>query len=166
MPRAPLQVRTLEGVVEREAVPKDDANLCALSKARLLAADATQGGGIALKHASCPERRQLLAFAVGTRDLLEQRQMVVLNRDVLEKFYPLLADVILEVRVFMRLPCAAPRAAHACPRAQAQLRDSDDEVEAGVRADARPVPSHRPQLSSVALQRRKWAARRMTSLSS
>ena len=28
------QIRTLEGVVEREAVPKDDSNLCALTKAR------------------------------------------------------------------------------------------------------------------------------------
>jgi hypothetical protein len=32
--RAVCQIRTLEGVVEREAVPKDDANLCALTKAR------------------------------------------------------------------------------------------------------------------------------------
>jgi hypothetical protein len=30
------QIRTLEGVVEREAVPKDDTSLCALTKARML----------------------------------------------------------------------------------------------------------------------------------
>ncbi len=76
--------------------------------------------------------------------------MVVLNRDVLEKFYPLLADVILEVRTCVRLLLAALCAAHACPRAQAQLRDSDDEVEAGVRADACSRPPHRLQLSSAA----------------
>ena len=66
-------VRTLEGVVEREAVPKDDPDLAALTK--------------------------LLAYACGARDLLlESRHAVALSRDVLEKFYPLLADVILEAR--------------------------------------------------------------------
>ena len=43
---------------------------------------------------------QLLSYAAGARELLlEQRPVVSLNRDVVEKFYPLLADVILEVSV-------------------------------------------------------------------
>jgi hypothetical protein len=50
-------------------------------------------------------RAQLLAYAVGTREfLLEHRHVVTLNRDVVEKFYPLLADVILEVWPLDRLP--------------------------------------------------------------
>ena len=59
---------------------------------------------------------QLLAYAVGTRELLlEHRHSVTLSRDVVEKFYPLLADVILEVSWQLRfahrraLTCAACR---------------------------------------------------------
>jgi hypothetical protein len=95
-------VRTLEGVVEREAVPKNDPNLCSLSKARALLALAC----LATADPSRVHRRaQLLAYAAGTREmLLEHRHVVTVNRDVVEKFYPLLADVILEVRA-VRLPC-------------------------------------------------------------
>lgn len=118
------QIRTLEGVVEREEVPKDDRNLCGLSKVcacyswtalegsrpdatpchlgRLLR---TSMLAPAYAHAhACIEfvmasPTQLLAYAVGTREfLLEHRHVVTLNRDVVEKFYPLLADVILDVR--------------------------------------------------------------------
>lgn len=89
-------MRTLEGVVEREAVPKNDPNLCSLSKARALLALAC----LATADPSRVHRReQLLAYAAGTREmLLEHRHVVTVNRDVVEKFYPLLADVILEVR--------------------------------------------------------------------
>jgi hypothetical protein len=56
----------------------------------------------------------------------EHLHEVTVSRDVVEKFYPLLADLILEVRG-VRIP---PRAARLTARSfQAQLRDSDDEAE-------------------------------------
>ena len=66
-----------------------------------------------LPEACRRQRAQLLTLAVGTKQLLNQRQRRValptVSRDVLEKFYPLLADYIIEVRPPPRLPYAAPR---------------------------------------------------------
>ena len=51
---------------------------------------------LAAPHASAP---QLLAYAVGVRNMAnEHMHEVTVSRDVVEKFYPLLADLILEVR--------------------------------------------------------------------
>lgn len=92
MARDARQIRTLEGVVEREAVPKDDTNLGALTKARPAVVEHR------CSH-SRPAASQLLAYAVGVRNLLhEHLHEVTLSRDIVEKFYPLLADLILEVR--------------------------------------------------------------------
>jgi hypothetical protein len=113
------QIRTLEGVVEREAVPKDDSNLCALTKARgrLLVGAAPGRASMFAKLKGEPRgcigctRAQLLAYAVGTREfMLEHRHVVTLNRDVVEKFYPLLADIILEVALLC-MCCHALRTA-------------------------------------------------------
>ena len=55
-------------------------------------------------HHSRAVSPQLLAYAVGVRSfMVENLHQVAVNRDVVEKFYPLLADLILEVRM---APCA------------------------------------------------------------
>ena len=80
-------------MVEREAVPKDDPNLGALTKAWRRA---TAEFYARRSRVFAP---QLLAYAVGVKSmLLENLPQVTLSRDIVEKFYPLLADLILEVR--------------------------------------------------------------------
>jgi hypothetical protein len=56
----------------------------------------------------------------------EHMHEVTVSRDVVEKFYPLLADLILEVSSATAKPHAVRLTAHLF---QAQLRDSDDEAE-------------------------------------
>ena len=81
-------------MVEREAVPKDDTSLCALTKARL-----AESLSVLQYAAPDPTAPQLLAYAVGVRNMVNEHQHeVTVSRDVVEKFYPLLADLILEVR--------------------------------------------------------------------
>ena len=70
-------------------------------------------------------RLQLLTLALSTKQLLSTRRSRValpaVSRDVLEKFYPLLADYIIEARPTPAAPTACiPFATSACAQPQAQ----------------------------------------------
>ncbi len=84
--------------------------------------------------------------------MLEHRHVVTLNRDVVEKFYPLLADIILEVAL---LACAAMRCAPPADRHHTARRRSCVTVTTRLRrgcvAYPSPTPTHTPPHECVPL---------------